>query len=422
MDDNMTVYNTTIIGGGASGILSAIHLNDKKSILLEKNDILGKKMLITGGGRCNLTNNHTLDEYINSFYNSGKYYRTAFTNFFNKDIISLLEKNGCKTKIEENERVFPVSDKSKTVQNTLINILDKSSTKYEVNSNVSSIKKENDIFIIRYDDTQVIKSKYVILATGGNAYPQTGSTGDGYKFAKEFGHSVTKQMGGLSPLKIKEKWITNLQGITLDVKLEIKANKKSIVKDQGSILFTHDGISGPVILNNSMFIERHLRKNQDVIINLDLCEGCSYEELDKKLQNDFAENSNKKIRTYLHNYMPKRMCNEFLNYLEIDNDKILNQITKQDRIIIRDTLKRLTLNVLEVLEKDAFVTNSGIKRKEINPDTFESKLIENLFIVGELIEGCGISGGYNLQQAYSTGVLAVKTIKERINNDSHQLR
>ncbi|MBE6485617.1 MAG: NAD(P)/FAD-dependent oxidoreductase [Methanosphaera stadtmanae] len=415
----MTVYNTIIIGGGSSGLLSAIHLDDKKSILLEKNDILGKKILITGGGRCNITNNNTLENYVKSFYNGGNFYRTAFSNFFNKDIINLLEKNDCKTKVEENERVFPVSDKASTVQKTFTKILNNRATKYELNVNVKYLKKKNDLFIVKTNDSRTYKSKFVIIATGGNTYPQTGSTGDGYKFVEEFGHTITKQMGGLSPIKIKETWINNLQGIDIEVKLEIKSNKKSIVKDNGSIIFTHNGISGPVILNNSMEIEKYLRKNQSVIINLDFCEHYSYEELDNKLQEDFSKNSNKTIKTYLHNYLPKRMANEYLNYLNIDSTKILNQINKKERIKIRDSLKRLTLNVSEVLEKEAFVTNSGVKRNEIDPNTFESKLVENLFIVGELIEGCGISGGYNLQQAYSTGVLASKTILERILNDSY---
>ena len=280
----MSIYNTIIVGGGASGILSAIQLDDKNSILLEKNEILGKKILFTGGGRCNLTNNSTLDEYINCFYNSGKFYRNAFMNFFNKDIIKLLEDNGCKTKIEENNRVFPVTDKSKTVQKTFIDILNKKSTQYRINSTVNSIKKEKDLFIIEYDNSKIVKSKFVILATGGIAYPKTGSTGDGYRFAEELGHSISKKMAGLSPLIIKERWINKLQGISVDCKIEIKTSKKSINKDEGSVLFTHNGISGPVILNNSMEIKKFLLKKQDVIFNLDLCKDYSYEDLDLKLK------------------------------------------------------------------------------------------------------------------------------------------
>lgn len=415
----MTIYNTLIIGGGSSGILSAIHLNDNRSTILEKNTALGKKILFTGGGRCNITNNSSIDNYVKRFYNGGNFYRTAFSNFFNSDIIKLLEDNGCKTKVEENERVFPVSDRASTVQETLIKIVNNSNTKYRLNTNVKEIRKENDLFIVECEGSETFKSRYLILSTGGNAYPKTGSSGDGYKFAKSFGHTLTKQMGGLAPVKIEEKWINKLQGIDIKVKLEIKADKKSVAKDIGSIIFTHNGISGPVILNNSMEINKHLQKKKNVIINLDLCHEYSYEELDKKLREDFSKNSNKSIKTYLHNYLPKRMALEFLNYLNIDSTKILNQINKKERAKIRDNLKRLTLTVVDVLENEAFVTNSGVKRKEIDPNTFESKIVDNLFIVGELVEGCGISGGYNLQQAYSTGVLAAKSIRERISYDSY---
>ena len=415
----MRTYNTVIIGGGAGGILAGIYINDKNTILLEKNDILGKKLLMTGGGRCNITNNRPINEYIKKYYNSGNFYRDAFNTFFNKDIIKLLEDNGCKTKIEEDERVFPKSDKSKTVVNTLTYLLNKSDTYYQLNSNVTKIEKKDD-FIINYNDKQ-IKSKHVILATGGTSYPETGSTGDGYDFAVKLGHKKTKNMGGLCPIKIKETWIRQLQGISLKVKLEIKTNKKSIVKDKGSIIFTHNGISGFVILDNSMEIEKHLRKNQNVIVNLDLVEDYDYETLDKKLQQDFNKYPTRSLKRYLHEYLPKNMTGVFLKELSIDETKTLNQITKKERIKIRDHLKRLQLTVTDVIETQAMVTNSGIKRKEINPSTFESKIVNNLFIIGELIEGCGQCGGYNLQKAFSTGVLAAKTINERLKNDSSQL-
>jgi predicted Rossmann fold flavoprotein len=358
----MTTYNTIIIGGGSSGILSSIELNDNKSILLEKNDIVGKKILITGGGRCNLTNNSPLENYVESYYNGGNFYRNAFNTFFNHDIIELLENNGCKTKIEENERVFPVSDKAKTVQKTLFKILNNSRTRYELKSNVTTVKKENDYFVVTYNKSKTIKSKYLILACGGNSYPKTGSNGDGYRFAKKLGHTTTEQMGGLAPIKTEEKWTNNLQGITVEVRIEIKADKKTLTKDRGSIIFTHNGISGPIILNNSMLIEKHLRKNKKVIINLDFCEKYSFEELNKKIQSDFVQNSNKSIKTYLHNYLPKRMSNEALNHMGIDNEKILNQITKKERAKLVEFLKRTPLVVSEVLQKESFVTNSGVKR------------------------------------------------------------
>ncbi|WP_158005532.1 NAD(P)/FAD-dependent oxidoreductase [Methanosphaera sp. WGK6] len=404
-------YNTAIIGGGASGILAGIYLDDKKSTILEKNEKLGKKILITGGGRCNITNNSTLNEYTKNYYNSGNYYRSAFNLFFNKDIINLLEDNGCKTKIEEDNRVFPITDSSKTVLDTLIKILDNSKTQYKLNCNVTSITKEENFFIIQYNSKK-IKAKNVILATGGNSYPETGSTGDGKKFAVALGHTKTKNMGGLSPIKIQEQWIKQLQGITLDVSLEFKANKKSIIKDSGSILFTHKGLSGFVIMNNSMTLEKYLRKNQDVKVNIDLVPEYNYETLDKILQEDFKQHANQGLKRYLHKYLPKNMVVIFLEQININPETILNQVTKKERVKIRDFLKRITLTVTAVLENESRVTNSGIKRNEINPNSFESKIVSNLYIVGELIEGCGICGGYNLQKAFSTGVLAATTIKE----------
>ena len=220
-------------------------------------------------------------------------------------------------------------------------------------------------------------------------------------------------MGGLCPIKVEETWPRKLQGITNYVSIEIKANKKSIVKDSGSIIFTHNGLSGFIILDNSMIVEKHLRKNQDVIINLDFVSDYSYESLDKTLQEDFSNNSNKTLKTYLHKYLPKNMAIVFLENIKIDSNKILNQVTKKERIKIRDNLKKTTLTITSVLENESMVTNSGVKQKEINPATYESKIVPNLYIVGELVEGCGICGGYNLQKAFSTGVLAAKTIRDK---------
>lgn len=407
----MKFYNTVIVGGGASGILAGIFLDDKNTILLEKNNILAKKMLITGGGRCNFTNDSSFKEYMNNYYKKGNYYRPAFDNFFKEDIINLLEDNGCKTKIEEDKRVFPTSDNSKSVVNTLVRILSKSNTYYQVNSNVKSISKENDLFVIRYND-KTIKAKNVILATGSNAYPKTGSNGDGYRFAKKLGHNPTENMGGLCPIEIEEKWINKLQGISIKVMLEIKADNKRIAKDEGSIMFTHNGLSGHPILDNSMKIENNLRKNKNVVIYLDLAGKYSYESLDKTLQEDFKNNPKKHLKGYLHKYLPKNMTREFLEYLKIE-DVTLNQTKKQDRVVIRDNLKKLKLSVRKVLQEDAMVQNGGIKQKEINPDTCESKIVPNLYITGEMIEGCGICGGYNLQKAFSTGALAARSINER---------
>jgi predicted Rossmann fold flavoprotein len=320
----------------------------------------------------------------------------------------LLEDNNCKTKIEEDNRVFPVSDDSKSVVDTLVKVLKKSNTKYQLGSKVTDISKSDNVFIIKYNGKK-IKSRNVILATGSNSYPKTGSDGDGYLLAKKLGHDVPENIGGLCPIEIEEKWINKLQGITINVHLEIKADNKRIVKDHASLLFTHKGLSGHCILNNSMKIESNIRKKKKLIIYLDLADSYSYEQLDKTLQDDFKDNPKKHLKGYLHKYLPKNMTSVFLEAIAIE-DKTLNQTTKQDRIVIRDNLKKLKLNIKRVCLEDAMVTNSGIKQKEIDPNTCESKIVNNLYITGELIEGCGICGGFNLQKAFSTGVLAACSI------------
>ena len=404
----MKFYNTVIVGGGASGLLAAIYLEDSNSILLEKNNILAKKMLITGGGRCNITNNAPFNDYIKSYYNSGNYYRQAFSNFFNEDIIKLLEDNNCKTKIEENNRVFPVSDNSKSVVDCLVNILKKKNIEFKLNSKVNNIIKKDDCFIVEYNENK-IKAKNIILSTGSSAYPKTGSSGDGYILAKNLGHDTTKNMGGLCPVEIKEKWINKLQGISIDTKIEIKADNKKIASSDASLLFTHKGLSGYAILDNSMKIESNLRKNKEVTILINLAKDYSYEELDSTLQEDFKNNPKKHLKGYLHKYIPRNMCNVLMNHMNIE-DKTLNQITKQERVNIRDNLKKIKLTVLRVCQEEAIVQNSGILQKEIDPNTLESRIVPNLYITGELIEGCGICGGFNLQKAFSTGVLAARSI------------
>lgn len=407
----MDVYDTIIVGGGPAGVIAGIHLKGK-TMLLEKNDMLLKKMLLTGGGRCNLTNKSSFNEFLGCFYGNGKFYRDAFSKFFNKDIIKLLEDNGCKTKTEEDKRVFPVTDNSKTVVDVLTSLINSSDTEISLNSSVDALQNDGDYFLVRYNKNHVLKSKNVILATGGNCYPKTGSAGDGYAFAKSLGHTLTKQMGGLSPIKIRENWIKNLQAITVDARMEFRSDRKIIGKSEGSVLFTHNGLSGFVILDNSMLMEEYLRNGETVEVSMDFCGHYSYDLLDEYLKKYFKENSNKKIKTCLHQFLPKRMGRELLVHLGIDSDKILNQVTKKERMKIIDSLKHLTLTVDRVLEEDAMVTGSGVKMNQINPVTFESKIADNLYIVGELIEGCGICGGYNLQQAYSTGFTASMSINE----------
>ena len=286
---------------------------------------------------------------------------------------------------------------------------DKNLTFNQMANSLDKTRKKMNILVISNDKDALIKAKNIILATGSSAYPKTGSSGDGYTLAKNLGHNTTKNMGGLCPVEIKEKWINKLKGITITTKIEIKANNKKIANSDASLLFTHKGLSGYAILDNSMKIESNLRKNKEVTILIDLARDYSYEELDRTLQEDFKNNPKKHLKGYLHKYIPKNMCNVLIKHLNIE-DKTLNQITKQERVIIRDNLKKIKLTVLRVCQEDAIVQNSGILQKEIDPNTLESRVVPNLYITGELIEGCGICGGFNLQKAFSTGVLAACSI------------
>lgn len=409
----MKNYNTAIIGAGASGLIAAIKLDDPRSILLEKNNVLGKKILITGGGRCNITNTSPLKDYIKSYYPNGNYYHEAFSTFFYDDIIELLESNGCKTKIEDEHKVFPTTDSAKTVNNTLIKILQECNTNYKTKTNVNKIKKENDHFIITYNGKTKIRADNVILATGSSAYPRTGSDGSGAKLAESMGHSKTPFIAALAPVKIKEDWINNLQGITVEAKIEFKTDKKRISTQTGSIIFTHNGISGYPIFNESMKIDSEIKKDKTVKIYLDFIPSMNYENLDQKMQEDFKEHANWGLKRYLHEFLPKNMTPVFLKHLDIDETTILNQVNKKQRNKIRDALKKTILTIDKVLDDQAMVENSGIPQKEIDPNSCMSKIVENLYITGELIEGCGICGGFNLQKAYSTGALAAKSIKEK---------
>lgn len=409
----MKTYNTAIIGAGASGILSAIYLNDPESILIEKNTTIGKKILITGGGRCNITNTSPLQEYIKKYQYTGNFYRSAFKTFFYEDIIQLLNDNGCTTKIEDKVKIFPTTDKAKTVHDTLDKILE-TKTPQLLNANVTDIIQNHDkTFTITINNNKKIKAHNVILATGSDAYPQTGSNGDGLRFAIKLGHSKPEiKLAGLAPINFKETWINKLAGISLDAKIDFKVGKKSLIKIEGSILFTHNGLSGNEIYDASSYVDIQLKNGKTIIAHVDFIPDISYDELLSKMQKDFDEHPNWGIKRYIHEFLPGKMTSVFLEHMQIDETTILNQITRKQRNKLCEELKNNQLTVKEIPENLALVRNSGIKQKEIDPNTCESKIVKNLYIVGELIEGSGMCGGFNLQKAYSTGVLAAETIKK----------
>lgn len=398
-----------VIGGGAAGMIAAAIAGKRglDVILIEKNSIMGKKLLITGKGRCNITNDCDVEELIENVPVNGKFLYSAFYTFTNMDVIDLFNKLGVKTKVERGNRVFPVSDKSSDVVEAL--------KKYMKQNNVKILKGEVDKVESKYGlvkgvimkNGKIIECDRVIVATGGASYPQTGSTGDGYKFARQNGHNINKIKPSLVPLETKEKWVKNLQGLTLrNISMKVlNKNNKKVYDDFGELNFNSYGISGPVVLSASCYIKDMDKNDYKVII--DLKPALSNEKLDNRIQRDFDKYSTKTFEESLKDLLPQKMIPTIIELTEIDSKKIVNQISKEERKKLIDTLKNMTLNIKKYRPiKDAIVTSGGVKINEINPSTMESKLIKGLYFAGEVIDVDAYTGGFNLQIAFSTGYLA----------------
>lgn len=407
-----------IIGGGPAGMMAAItakknHLNDDV-IILEKNNSLGKKLLITGKGRCNITSSLDISEFIKNIPGNGMFMYSAFQKYTNEDIINFLEQNGVKTKVERGNRVFPVSDKSRDVLYAFEKELKKLNVKIYFDTEVENIKKE-DKFVIQ-TNKETIEADKLIIATGGMSYPGTGSTGDGYKFAKEFGHTVKEIKASLVPLEVVEKEeCKNMQGLSLrNVSIRIKdiEKNKNIYEDFGEMLFTHFGVSGPIILSGSAHLIRY--KNIDKLLNenkiklyIDLKPALSEEQLDLRIRRDFEEIKNKEFKNSLFKLLPKKMIDFIIEKSNINPDKKVNEVTKEERKNLVKLLKNLEFTIKNTRPvEEGIITAGGINIKEINPSTMESKLVKDLYFAGEVIDVDAYTGGFNLQIAYSTGYTA----------------
>ncbi|WP_242939248.1 BaiN/RdsA family NAD(P)/FAD-dependent oxidoreductase [Tepidibacter thalassicus] len=379
----------------------------KDVILIEKNDILGKKLLITGKGRCNITNDCDIEELIENVPVNGKFLYSAFYTFTNADVVNLFNKLGVKTKVERGKRVFPVSDKSRDVVKALERYMRQNNVKIIKGEVSKVISKENKISQVVLNNGKIIKCDSVIIATGGLSYPQTGSTGDGYKFARENGHTVTKIKPSLVPLEVKEEWVKKINGLTLkNVSIYVlnKKNKK-IYDDFGEMNFTNYGVSGPVILSASSYMGDIEKEKYKIII--DLKPALSEEKLDKRIQRDFEKYSTKHFSNSLNDLLPKKIIPVIIELSKIPANKVVNQISKQERKNLVKLLKNITLEVKKYRPiKEAIITSGGIKIDEINPSTMESKIIKGLFFAGEVIDVDAYTGGFNLQIAFSTGYLA----------------
>ena len=409
--------NVIIIGGGPAGMLSAISSAKAGNnvTILEKMNMCGKKLLITGKGRCNITNATEIEEFINYIPGNGRFLYSAFQNFNNEDIIEMLEKSGVKTKVERGNRVFPVSDKSKDVLDALLENLKKLGVKIKTNTEVEEIIVNNNKVegVITKNKEKILADK-VILATGGKSYPATGSTGDGYKMVEKLGHTITEIKPSLVPLTVYDLEICKeLQGLSLkNVKISLKNENKVIYEDFGEMIFTHFGVSGPTILSSSAILLRYknvkqLLKDKKIELQIDFKPALNKEKLDLRIRRDFEEVKNKQFKNSLNELLPQKLIPVIIEKSGIDENKKVNEITREERLGLLDLLKEFKIKIKDFKEIEyAIITAGGVKIKEINPKTMESKLIQGLHFAGEIIDVDAYTGGFNLQIAYSTGYTA----------------
>ena len=406
--------NIVIIGGGPAGLKAALsadfkYKDEKRQItVIEKNERVGRKLMITGKGRCNVTNNCNLDTLIANTPKNGRFLYSAFSNFSSQDTMSFFENAGVPLKTERGNRVFPVSDKAVDIVDALMGSV--KARKIKVLHGVAkSIKTENGAVCgVELENGEIVEADSVILATGGVSYPVTGSTGDGFKMATELGHTVTELKPSLVPLCCHEGFCTKLSGLSLkNVTLSIfeTGKKKPIYKEMGEMLFTHFGISGPLVLSASSYIRKMGKVEYTAVI--DLKPALDEEQLDKRILRDFEGQQNKDFANSLDALLPKSMIPVIIGMSGIDPHIKVNQISREQRIGLVKLLKNFTLHITGFRPiEEAIITSGGISVKEINPSTMESKLVSGLFFAGEIIDVDAFTGGFNLQIAFSTGFLA----------------
>ena len=395
-----------IIGGGPAGMMASIAASENNEVvLLEKNEKLGKKLYITGKGRCNITNFKNISEFFDFIPGNPNFLYSALYTFTNEDTMKFFDKLGVELKIERGDRVFPASDKASDIINALHKELINKKVDVRLNSKVKNIVIENNnIIAIELENSAKVYGDYFILSTGGLSYPSTGSTGDGIRFAKEMGHNIVSTFPSLVPIVVEEEWIKELQGLSLkNVELIIKNNNKVLYKELGELLFTHFGISGPIALSASRIING--KNKLKAIINLK--PALNSEELDKRIQRDFNKFINKDFKNSLNDLLPQKMIPTIIKLSGIDENKKVNLITKEERKKLVNLLQCITLNIAGLRPIDeAIITCGGVDVKCIDPSTMKSKIINNLSFAGEMIDIDAYTGGFNLQIALSTGYLA----------------
>ena len=400
-----------VIGAGAAGTMAAgvAAENGADVLLLERNEKIARKVMITGKGRCNVTNNvDDVQSFIQSIPGNGRFLYGAFSSFDNRDVMDFFEDYGVKLKVERGNRVFPESDKAVDVVDALNRYITDMGVKRKTERVTSLITDNNEIKGVQTESGNDYYADSVIIATGGLSYPKTGSSGDGYKLAKSVGHTITELKPSLSALVCREGLCSECMGLSLKnvaIKVIDTKKKKEIYNDFGEMLFTHFGVSGPMILSASAHMREMEKERYEIYI--DLKPALSHEKLDARILRDFADNSNKSISNVLALLLPKSLISPVLRLSQIKQSEKINQITKEMRKMLVDTIKSIKLTVMDFNDiSEAIVTAGGIKVSEINPKTMESKICKGLFFAGEVIDCDGYTGGFNLQIAFSTGRLA----------------
>lgn len=401
--------NLIIIGAGPAGLLAAYAAASRgiSVTILEKNEKIGKKLFITGKGRCNITNDCDISDFFAQIVHNAKFLMSALYTFDNAELVALLEQNGLRTKVERGGRVFPVSDRSNDVIKTLEKMLRAVGVKLCLGCEVQNVEKTETGFRVAIRGKEEIDCRALVIATGGKSYPLTGSTGDGYRLAEAFGHTLVPPRPALVPLEDMHHICPKMQGLTLkNVNFSLFQNEKRIYEEQGELLFTHFGLSGPIVLSSSSFID-HKKDPLALRAEVDLKPALSTEKLDARIVREFEENRNKQLKNVMTELLPSKLIFPFLRESGLDPEKSVNGVTKQERAQLVHALKHFSIMIADTRPiEEGIVTAGGVGVKEINPSTMESKLVKNLYFAGEMIDVDAKTGGFNLQIAFSTGFLA----------------
>lgn len=402
--------NVIVVGGGAAGMMAAVFAarNGQNVQLLEKNEKLGKKLFITGKGRCNITNAADIEDLFTAVTSNPKFLYSGFYSFRNQQVIDFFEELGVKTKIERGERVFPVSDHSSDVIAAFSRELKSLGVAVSLHTEVGELLCEQDkVCGVLLTNGKKMKADAVIVATGGISYPSTGSTGDGYRFARETGHRVTELLPSLVPMEVRQWYAKELQGLSLrNIEIRITDGKKKLYEEFGEMLFTHYGVTGPVILSASSVVGKTLRK-KELTLHIDLKPALSEEQLDKRILREFDANHNKQYKNSIDSLFPAKLKPVMIELSEIEPEKKVNEITKEERQRLVHLIKDFTMTLTGLRGyNEAIITKGGVSVKEIDPGTMESKKMKGLYFAGEVLDLDAVTGGYNLQIAWSTGYLA----------------